>query len=48
VDWVFAGGDLAIVSRTAYHDGQEAAYNYHDANFLTFHRLENFRQYLSP
>ncbi|MFT7695273.1 MAG: hypothetical protein ACI8P2_003907, partial [Candidatus Latescibacterota bacterium] len=25
VDWVFAGNDIARVSRTAYHDGQKAA-----------------------
>ena len=47
VDWVFAGEDIAFVSRTAYHDGNGPAHNYHDANFLTFHRVEGFRRYLS-
>jgi hypothetical protein len=48
VDWVFAGDDIAYVSRTAYHDGQADAHNFHDANFLTFHTLDNFRSHLSP
>ena len=47
VDWVFADDDITFVSRTAHHDGHKAAHNFHDANFLTFHRLENFRRYLS-
>jgi hypothetical protein len=38
VDWQFDGDDLIAVSRTAW-----AAHNYHDANFLTFHRIQNFR-----
>lgn len=47
VDWVFAGTDILFVARTAYHDGREPAHNFHDANFLTFHRLDGFRKYLS-
>lgn len=47
VDWVFAGRDIAYVSRTAHHDGEADAHNFHDANFLTFHTVENFRQYLT-
>ncbi len=43
-DWVFDGDDMAILVRTAYDDGLGGAHNYHDANFLTFHRLENFRE----
>lgn len=39
VDWLFEGDDLIAVSRTAYNN----AANYHDANYLTFHRIENFR-----
>jgi len=39
VDWLFDGPDLIAVSRTAWDD----AHNYHDANYLTFHRIENFR-----
>lgn len=43
-DWLFDGDDLVAVSRTAYDDGLGGAHNYHDANYLTFHRLADFRQ----
>lgn len=43
VDWVFDGQDMLVLSRTAYFDGQENAHNNHDANFLTFHRINDFR-----
>ena len=43
-DWQFAGDDIVAVSRTAYDDGVGGAHNYHDANFLTFHRISGFRQ----
>jgi hypothetical protein len=43
VDWVFDGADIAAVSRTAYDDGLGGAHNHHDANFITFHRVERFR-----
>lgn len=43
VDWLFEGNDILVLSRTAYHDGKEDAKNNHDANFLTFHRIEDFR-----
>ena len=39
VDWLFEGDDLIAVSRTAW-DGSHRA---HDANFFTFHRIEDFR-----
>ncbi len=38
LDWQFDGNDLIAVSRTSW-DGAD----YHNANFLTFHRFENFR-----
>lgn len=44
VDWLFEGDDLIVASRTAYDDGLGGAHNQHDANFLTFHRVKNFRQ----
>lgn len=44
VDWLFENDDLIAVSRTAYDDGLEGAHNQHDANFLTFHRVKDFRQ----
>ncbi|WP_145290423.1 hypothetical protein [Pirellulimonas nuda] len=47
VDWQFDGQDLIAASRTAYDDGLGGAANYHDANFLTFHRADDFRT-LSP
>ncbi len=43
VDWQFEGTDLIVASRTAYDDGLGGAHNGHDANYLTFHRIENFR-----
>ncbi|MEI6235816.1 MAG: sialidase family protein [Planctomycetota bacterium] len=44
VDWLFEGDDLIVASRTAFDepDGTQA-HNGHDANFLTFHRVEKFR-----
>ena len=43
VDWLFDGEDIIAACRTAFDDGQGGAHNAHDANFLTFHRLANFR-----
>lgn len=43
VDWQFDGNDIVFVSRTAYDDGLGGARRSHDANYLTFHRIENFR-----
>lgn len=43
VDWVFDGDDLAALSRTACDDGLGGAHNQHDANFITFHRIKDFR-----
>lgn len=43
VDWLFDGDDLIAACRTAYDDGLGGAHNNHDANFLTFHRIANFR-----
>ena len=44
VDWVFEGDDILYVSRTAFDDEDGGAHNYHDANYLTFHRAESFRE----
>ncbi|MCX6622815.1 MAG: sialidase family protein [Acidobacteria bacterium] len=44
VDWQFDGNDLIVASRTAFDDETGGAHNAHDANFLTFHRVENFRK----
>ncbi len=43
-DWLFEGDDIIAAIRTAYDDGRGGAHNQHDANFLTFHRIKNFRQ----
>lgn len=43
VDWQFEQNDIIYVSRTAFDDASGGANNFHDANFLTFHRIENFR-----
>ncbi len=43
-DWLFEGNDIIVVSRTAYGTGDKAAHRQHDANYLTFHRLKNFRE----
>lgn len=43
VDWLIEGDDLIVASRTACDDGLGGAYRAHDANFLTFHRVHDFR-----
>jgi hypothetical protein len=42
-DWVFDGDDMIVLSRTAYDDPFNGANSFHNANYLTFHRIENFR-----
>jgi hypothetical protein len=44
IDWQFDKHDIIYVSRTAYDDESGGANNYHDANFMTFHRIKNFRK----
>jgi len=44
VDWQFDRDDIIFVSRTAYDDGLGGAHSAHDANYLTFHRIKNFRR----
>ena len=44
VDWQFDGDDIVFACRTAFDDEDGGAHNYHDANFLTFHRLRDFRE----
>lgn len=45
VEWLFDGDDIIATSRTGFDDLSGGAANYHDANYLTFHRLENFRTF---
>ncbi len=44
VDWQFDGRDIIYLSRTAYDDKFGGANNYHDANYLTFHRIKNYKK----
>lgn len=44
VDWQFDGRDIVAVSRTAFDDSTGGPHRYHDANYLTFHRIANFRK----
>lgn len=43
IDWLVENNDIIFVSRTAFDDSTGGAHTFHDANFLTFHRIENFR-----
>lgn len=43
-DWLFDGDDIIFVSRTAADEEGGTAHNYHDANYLTYHRLTSFRR----
>lgn len=43
-DWQFDGKDIVAAVRTAFDDEAGGAHNAHDANFLTFHRIRNFRK----
>lgn len=38
IDWEFDGDDLVFLSRTSWYGER-----YHDANMITFHRVDNFR-----
>lgn len=46
IDWEFDGENIVYVSRTAYNFGNKSAKNYHDANFLTFHKLKKYKKAL--
>ncbi|MGK0240603.1 MAG: acetyl esterase/lipase [Candidatus Pelagisphaera sp.] len=48
IDWLIEGEDIVLVSRTAYPDGLGGAHRAHDANYMTFHRIEKFRSLSSP
>ncbi len=43
LDWLFEGDDMIVASRTAWGEGTAAAPRQHDANYLTFHRIKDFR-----
>jgi hypothetical protein len=48
VDWVIDGNDLAAVARTAFDEAEGGAHSQHDANYLTFHRVVDFRTKSEP
>ncbi|OIN59957.1 sialidase family protein [Arsenicibacter rosenii] len=48
VDWQFDGKDIVMACRTAFDDNMGGADNQHNSNFLTFHRVKNFRRYRTP
>jgi hypothetical protein len=43
VDWQFDGPDLIAVVRTAFDDETGGAHSYHDANYVIFLRVPDFR-----
>lgn len=43
VDWQFDGNDIIAVCRMACPEGRGLPVRQHDANFMTFHRIKNFR-----
>lgn len=43
-DWMVEGKDIVFVSRTAFDDGLGGAANNHNNNFITFHKIKNFRK----
>lgn len=42
-DWQFDGNDIVTLVRTAFDDEFGGARNNHDANYMTFHRIIDFR-----
>ena len=48
VDWIIDGNDILFASRTAYDDGVGGPDNYHNSNFMTFHRIQNFSSASTP
>ena len=45
VDWQFDGKDIVFVSRTAWRNKTGNPPRQHDANYMTFHRIRNFRAF---
>lgn len=43
VDLLIEGDSLLVLSRTAADDSSGCAANFHDSNFITYHRVPNFR-----
>ncbi|HEY8958997.1 hypothetical protein [Chitinophaga sp.] len=47
-DFQFDNKDIIAVLRTVFDDEESEADNQHNANYLTFHRIRNFRNYETP
>ena len=45
IDFEFDEKDIIFVSRTAFDDNTGGADNAHNANYFTFHRINNFVKY---
>lgn len=43
-NWAIEDNDIIALSRTAFDDGIGGANDYHNSNYLTFHRIKNFRK----
>lgn len=48
VNWMFEGNDIIAAVRTGYADGLGGADNCHNSNFMTFHRIADFRNFITP
>jgi hypothetical protein len=44
VDWLFDGPDIIAACRMGFN----GSHNFHDANYLTFHRIKDFEKGVSP
>ncbi len=47
-DFQFEGNDIVFVARTAYDDSTGGANSQHNANFFTFHRITDYKNYTTP
>ncbi len=43
VDWLIEGNDIVFASRTAYDDDFGGADSYHNSNYITFHRVTDYK-----
>ncbi len=48
VDWQFEGKDIIFLSRTAFDDSLGGPANFHDSNYITFHRIKNYAKAQTP
>jgi len=44
INWFIDGNDIIALSRTAFNDGVSGAADYHNSNYMTFHRIKKFRK----